>query len=80
MLKWLLLVDTPWHGLGTQVHNDLSPLQMMQKAGLDWNVKKVDAFINVGDEQIKTGQQALVRSSDNSILTNVGKGWNRCSE
>ena len=42
--------DTPWHGLGTQVHNDLSPLQMMQKAGLDWNVKKVDAFINVGDE------------------------------
>jgi len=68
--------DTPWHGLGTQVHNDLSPLQMMQKAGLDWNVKKVDAFINVGDEQIKTGQQALVRSSDNSILTNVGKGWN----
>lgn len=68
--------DLPWHGLGTKVSNDLTPVQMMQKAGLDWEVEKVDAFIQVGDEQIKTGQQALVRTSDSSILTNVGSGWN----
>tara|TARA_B110000977_G_scaffold4666_1_gene6733 strand:- start:2590 stop:3564 length:975 start_codon:yes stop_codon:yes gene_type:complete len=68
--------ETPWHGLGTQVSNELSPVQMMQKAGLDWEVKKHDSYVLVGDKAIKTGQQSLIRSSDNSVLTNVGKGWN----
>ena len=68
--------DLPWHGLGVRVSNDLTPAQMQQKAGLDWSVEKVDAFINVGGEQVPTGQQALIRSSDNSILTNVGENWN----
>ena len=66
----------PWHGLGVPVSNDLTPAQMQQKAGLDWNVEKVDAFVNIGEKQVKTGQQALVRTSDNTILTNVGAGWN----
>ena len=39
--------DVPWHGLGTEVSNDLTPQQMMQKAGLDWTVEKYDAVINV---------------------------------
>jgi phage/plasmid-like protein (TIGR03299 family) len=70
--------ETPWHGLGVAVSNDLTPQQMMQKAGLDWTVEKHDsfAFIQVGDDRIPTGQQALVRSSDNKVLTNVGEGWN----
>jgi phage/plasmid-like protein (TIGR03299 family) len=68
--------STPWHGLGTKVSNDLTPQQMMQKAGLDWDVNKVDAFVEVNGEKIKTGQSALLRSSDNSILTNVGPDWN----
>ena len=68
--------ETPWHGLGVPVNNDLTPVQMMQKAGLDWTVDKVDAFVRVGNQEIRTGQQALVRSSDNKILTNVGENWN----
>ncbi|MDB4443390.1 DUF932 domain-containing protein [Saprospiraceae bacterium] len=68
--------DTPWHGLGTQVSNELTPVQMMQKAGLDWNVEKHDSFVNVNGQQIKTGQQSLIRTSDNSVLTNVGENWN----
>ena len=68
--------EVPWHGLGVSVSNDLTPQQMMQKAGLDWTVEKHDAFIQIGNEQIPTGQQALVRSSDNKVLTNVGEGWN----
>ena len=67
---------TPWHGLGTQVSNDLTPQQMQTKAGLDWEVEKVDAFIEVDGNKIKTGQQALIRSTDSKILTNVGAGWN----
>ena len=66
----------PWHGLGVPVSNDLTPAQMQQKAGLDWEVEKVDAYINVGGEQVPTGQQALIRTSDNTILTNVGENWN----
>ena len=68
--------EVPWHGLGTKVSNDLTPVQMMEKAGLDWEVEKVPAFVNVNGENIATGQHALVRSSDNRILTNVGEGWN----
>ena len=68
--------ELPWHGLGTKVSNDLTPFQMQQKAGLDWSVEKVDAYVTIGDKQIKTGQQALVRTSDQTILTNVGANWN----
>lgn len=68
--------ELPWHGLGVPVSNDLTPAQMQQKAGLDWNVEKVNAFVNIGGQRVKTGQQALVRTSDNTILTNVGEGWN----
>ena len=68
--------DVPWHGLGTQVSNDLTPDQMMKKAGLDWTVHEVESFVNFNDETIPTGQKTLIRSSDNKVLTNVGKGWN----
>jgi phage/plasmid-like protein (TIGR03299 family) len=68
--------ETPWHGLGVRVPADLSPRQMMQKAQLDWSVDKYPAFVNVDGENIPTGQEALVRSSDGRVLTNVGEGWN----
>ena len=34
--------EVPWHGLGVPVSNDLTPAQMMQKAGLDWKVREVE--------------------------------------
>ncbi len=68
--------ETPWHGLGVRVPADLSPRQMMQKAQLDWSVDKYPAFVNVNGENIPTGQEALIRSSDGRVLTNVGEGWN----
>ena len=66
----------PWHGLGVEVRNDLTPEQMMKKAGLDWTVHEVPSFVEFNGEQIPTGQKSLVRSLDNKILTNVGEGWN----
>lgn len=66
----------PWHGLGTPVSNDLTPEQMMQKAGLDWTVREVESFIEIDGERIPTGQKSVVRSTDNKILTNTGEGWN----
>ena len=36
----------PWHGLGVKVIDDLTPEQMMQKAGVDWTVEKQDMSYN----------------------------------
>jgi phage/plasmid-like protein (TIGR03299 family) len=68
--------ETPWHGLGVPVSNDLTPAQMMQKAGVDWTVQECESFVDFNGERISTGQKALVRSTDGKVLTNVGKDWN----
>lgn len=66
----------PWHRLGNPVSDEMTPLEMMQAAGVDWEVEKVDSFIDFKGKHIATGQQSLVRSSDGKILSQVGKGWN----
>ena len=30
--------QVPWHGLGVQVEDDLTPAEFQKAAGLDWNV------------------------------------------
>jgi phage/plasmid-like protein (TIGR03299 family) len=67
--------ETPWHGLGKKVPNDLSPEQMLQTAGLDWTVEKHPTFFTKGNEQFQTEKYALVRSTDNSVLDVVSADW-----
>ena len=68
----------PW-GIGTQVSNDLSPQQMMEKSGTNWTVEKCPTFAaKEGVDLIPTGKEALVRSSDNKVLTQVGGNWEPC--
>ena len=68
--------EVPWHGLGVEVIDDLTPEQMMQKAGLDWTVSKQPLlFRHEGDIHNVPGQEVLVRDSDSKVLTVVGKGW-----
>lgn len=66
--------DVPWHGLGVKVPADLSPEQMLQKAGLDWSVDKQKLVTAQGHAVPE--KMALVRSSDNKVLDIVGKDWN----
>ena len=68
--------QVPWHGLGVPVSNDLTPAQMMDKAGLNWNVREVESFIEFDGKRMPTGQKSLVRDIDGKILTNVGENWN----
>ena len=68
--------EVPWHGLGTKVPADLSPAQMLDKAGLNWTVEKTPAFANIGGKDVSVGWSALTRSSDNSILSVVSNDWN----
>ena len=65
--------ELPWHGLGTEVSNDLTPLQMMQKAGVDWEVEQQEIVTETGI-RIKD-KVALVRTSDNTLLDVTGKDW-----
>jgi len=67
--------ETPWHGLGVEVHNDLTPGQMLTKAGLDWTVDKYPTYCEVDGQKVVTADQALVRSSDKSILSVVSDDW-----
>lgn len=65
----------PW-GIGTEVSNDLTPIQMMQKAGVDWSVEKIPTYVEHKGQQVPTGMEALVRSTDSRVLTQVGGNWN----
>ena len=65
--------ELPWHGLGTEVSNDLTPIQMMQKAGVDWEVEQQEIVTETGI-RIKD-KVALVRTSDNTLLDVTGKDW-----
>ena len=66
--------DVPWHGLGTKVEQDLAPNQFQKVAGLDWEVKKEKLVTPQG--AIVKNKEALVRTSDNTVLDVVGTGWN----
>ena len=68
--------ETPWHGLGERVPADLSPAQMLEKAGLDWTVEKVPAFADISGKKVNVGWSALTRSSDDRILGVVSNDWN----
>ncbi|AKF13568.1 hypothetical protein PHIN3_305 [Sinorhizobium phage phiN3] len=67
--------EVPWHGLGVEVSNDLTAHEMMVAAGLDWRVDEVETFAIVNGQHIPTGMKALLRETDNKVLTQVGKNW-----
>ena len=66
--------DVPWHGLGTKVEADVTPGQFQRIAGLDWGVTKEKLLTPQG--AIVKNKEALVRTSDNTVLDVVGTGWN----
>lgn len=67
--------ETPWHGLGTKVSNDLTPEQMLKAANLDWSVTPVPAFAEIGGKQVDIGRSALVRDRDNKVLDVITNDW-----
>lgn len=68
--------QTPWHGLGTKVPDDLTPEQMLEAAGLDWTVEKIPAYAEVNGKRVDVGHSALVRSVDSKVLDVVSNDWN----
>ena len=68
--------ETPWHGLGKRVPADVSPEQMLDAAGLNWEVEKVPMFYNADGGPVLTKSRALIRSSDKKLLTVINDSWN----
>lgn len=66
----------PWHGLGKSVPQDVSPEQMLDAAGLRWDVVKKDLYFQTESGPVPTKARALVRSTDNKVLTVVTDNWN----
>lgn len=57
--------EVPWHGLGKEVSPDLSPEEMLNEAGLNWQVEQAPLFatnvITKKNDLIITGHRGLVR-------------------
>lgn len=68
--------EVPWHGLGKRVPADVSPEQMLKAANLDWAVEKRPLFYNTKTGPILTKTNALVRSTDEKVLTIISDNWN----
>jgi phage/plasmid-like protein (TIGR03299 family) len=72
--------EVPWHGLGVEVSNDLTPDEMLVKAGLDWTVSKRPVYFpKFGTDQttlkLIPNKFALTRDSDESLLDIVGDAY-----
>jgi phage/plasmid-like protein (TIGR03299 family) len=69
--------QVPWHGLGVEVPADLTPDQMLTKAGLDWTVSKKPLTYSANGSQVKAGKKmALIRDTDGQFLDVVSEAWN----
>lgn len=70
--------QTPWHGLGFKVGDDLSPEEMMKAAKIDWTVSKRKLYVPNRDGSLMDevpSHFAIVRDTDERVLTTVGKMW-----
>jgi phage/plasmid-like protein (TIGR03299 family) len=66
---------TPWHGLGTKVDGNLSVVEALKAAGLDWDVQLIPLFAQIGDRMEQVTHRAIVRSTDNKVLSCVGPAY-----
>src|SRR5574344_1222533 len=60
--------ETPWHGMGTIIHDAPNSADAIKIAGLDWKVEQTPAFVNINGVQTPTGHTIKYRDSDNKIL------------
>lgn len=69
--------EVPWHGLGNRIDPSCSVDEMLVASGLDWEVRQLPLYAQ--DEKgalIKLPlRRALVRNTDNKVLSVTGDVW-----
>lgn len=70
--------ETPWHGLGTQVHELLTAKDALVAGGLDWPVEKVPAYDMHPNGNVVAipGMYNVRRATDLKVLGRVGGDYN----
>lgn len=68
--------EVPWHGLGVILTESPKTVEeALITAGLNWEVALSPQFTRYNGEELKTGQNAVIRTSDARILGNVGPDY-----
>lgn len=69
--------ETPWHGLGTQVDGLLTASEVLDAAGLNWEVGLRPAYAKLEDGTFVpiSGYNATVRKTDNRAFAPVGRKY-----
>jgi phage/plasmid-like protein (TIGR03299 family) len=65
--------ETPWHGLGNKVNNNLTTEEMLVAAKLNWEVHKRPMFLEGGEKV--PNKYALCRETDNRVMDVVGSTY-----
>lgn len=70
-------VEVPWHGIGARVDRDIDVDELLEAAGLNWevNLLPLQARLPDGGTLDVDDRFALVRSTDHRVLTVTGKSW-----
>src|SRR5215208_2804100 len=77
--------ETPWHGLGVPVSNDMSVEQMLTASGCDWTVSKKPMYFLTNPDYVDLGEKpnmklvpdeyAIIRDDNKSVLDTCGSKW-----
>ncbi|NBX97409.1 DUF932 domain-containing protein, partial [bacterium] len=68
--------EVPWHGLGTQLPQGVTPREMQIAAGLDWRVeRKPLVWLDEDGQANGSNHVALVRSDNQRTLDVVPDDW-----
>ena len=69
--------EKPWHGIGTQVSEELMPMEMLKAAKLDWKVEKKNVYFEHEGTYIQadTKNHVLVRSDNQKVLGPAGPDY-----
>lgn len=65
----------PWHTLGVPVEADLTPDEMLVKAGIDWTVSKRPLFAKNGKMVAVDDYHAIMRDDNSEVLSVVGNRY-----
>lgn len=68
--------DKPWHGLGFELPEGVSPKEMQIAAGLDWEVGKYPLIYRREGDNQASAHSALVRETDGKMFDVVSDDWN----
>lgn len=69
--------ELPWHGIGAELKEGSTPAEFLAAAKLDWTLDRMPLLADLGNgKTVKVPDRfAMVRSSDQKVMTIAGKSW-----